>query len=92
MTDKTLIAFPLKDNIFIRRDDSEESFSGSDLLKPEIYRRLQSAGIVVAVGSEAEILNCNNHVIFRDRTARYITLNDEELVVVKEREVLCVLT
>jgi len=92
MTDKTLIAFPLRNNVFIKRDDSEPNFPGSVLEKPEIYQRLQSAGIVVAVGDETEILNINDHVIFRDRGARYIELGDEEIVVVEEEEVLCVLT
>ena len=86
------VIFPLRSNIFIRRDPSEENFPESLLIKPEIYQRLQSAGIVVAVGEEAEILNCGDHVIFRDRTARYIELADEELVVVEEGEVLCLLT
>jgi len=92
MINETLVAFPLRDNIFIRRDESDENFSGSLLLKPELYRRKQSAGVVVAVGPEAEILNVRDHVIFRDRTARYIELGDEEIVVVEEGEVLCVLT
>jgi co-chaperonin GroES (HSP10) len=88
---ETKIIFPLRDNAFILRDDSEELFAGTVIYKPELYRRKQACGEVVALGGDCTNLVIGDKVIFRDRMSRLIDFQSQELVVCKEEEILCII-
>ena len=82
---ETKIIFPLRDNAFILRDDSEELFAGTVIYKPELYRSKQ------ACGEDFTNLVIGDKVIFRDRMSRLIDFQSQELVVCKEEEILCII-
>ena len=81
---------PMPGEVYIRRDPEEETFNGSFLIRPEWARRKQSAGVIIGIGDDVE-LNLGDHVIFSDRHLVAVELYGQELLVVKEEDVLAVL-
>lgn len=82
---------PMRDLVFVKRDEKDVFIKGSKLYMPDLYQREQSAGVVVGVGELTRVLNNGDRVIFPDRNAQYLDIFGTEIVVVKEEEVLCIL-
>lgn len=90
---------PLHDQILVRRLDAEDKTKGGIIL-PENTREKPCRGRVIAVGGGARDTNgrlrpldvkAGDLVLFGKWTGHEIKLDDDELLIMKEKEVLGVL-
>ncbi|MDR0571561.1 MAG: co-chaperone GroES [Rickettsiales bacterium] len=91
---------PILDRVVIKRREPEQKTSGGIII-PDNSKDKPSEGIVVAVGSGAKddkgniipmTLKKGDKVLFSKWGGTEFKLNDEELLVMKESDVLCILT
>ncbi len=91
---------PLHDRVTVRRVESEEKTAGG-LIIPESAKEKPSEGEVVAVGSGARDEDGNrvamdvkpgDRVLFGKWSGTEITLDGEELLIMKENDILGVMS
>jgi len=91
---------PLGDRVVIRKIDSEEKTSGG-LIIPDTAKEKPSKGEVVAVGSGARNdsgqimpmdLKIGDHVLFGKWSGTEVKVDGEDLVVMKESDILATIT
>ena len=90
---------PLGDNIIVRRIEAEEKTAGGIVL-PESAKEKPREGVVIAVGEgrmndkgvrNAPSVSKNDHVIFSSYAGTEVKIGGEELLIVREDEILAVL-
>lgn len=89
---------PLGDRIVVQRDDSEQTTSGG-LYLPETAKDKPSRGVVISVG-EGRLLkngtrvplqvNVGDHVLFTTYGPDEIKIDDQELLLMREEDVLAI--
>ncbi len=91
---------PLHDRVLVRRLDSEETTKGGIII-PDTAKEKPMEGVVVACGSGARDetgklqpldVTAGDHVVFNKWSGTEITVNGEELLVMKESDIMGVLT
>jgi chaperonin GroES len=87
---------PLHDRVLVRRVESEETTSGG-LIIPDSAKEKPQEGEVVAVGDGARkdtgelismAVNAGDHVLFGKWSGTEVTINGEELLIMKESDIL----
>ncbi|MDR2077681.1 MAG: co-chaperone GroES [Rickettsiales bacterium] len=87
---------PLQDRILVRREDAEEKTSGGIII-PDTSKEKPSKGIVVAVGDGARndkgdlvpmTLKVGDRVFFTKWGGTELKVDDEELLIMKESDIL----
>jgi chaperonin GroES len=87
---------PLHDRVLVRRVESEETTSGG-LIIPDSAKEKPQEGEVVAVGDGArkdtgELISMSvstgDHVLFGKWSGTEVTINGEELLIMKESDIL----
>ena len=90
---------PLGDRIVVRRDDVEETTAGG-LVLPSGSAEKPTRGVIVAVGngklladgSRGELqVKAGDHIIFTSYAPNEIKFGDEELLLMREEDVLAVI-
>ncbi len=90
---------PLGDRVLIKREDAEEKTSGGIII-PETSKEKPSKGTVVAVGDGARDekgnlipmnLKAGDKVFFSKWGGTEIKVDDEELVIMKESDILAII-
>ena len=90
---------PLGDRVLIKREDAEEKTSGGIII-PETSKEKPSKGIVVAVGDGARDekgnlipmnLKAGDKVFFSKWGGTEMKVDDEELVIMKESDILAII-
>lgn len=90
---------PLGDRLLIKREDAEEKTSGGIII-PETSKEKPSKGTVVAVGDGARDekgnlipmnLKAGDKVFFSKWGGTEIKVDDEELVIMKESDILAII-
>ncbi|RKY19537.1 MAG: co-chaperone GroES [Planctomycetota bacterium] len=90
---------PMGDNVIVRRIAAEEMSAGGIVL-PESAKEKPREGVVIAVGEgrmndqgvrHAPGLKQKDHVIFSSYAGTEIKIDGEELLIVREDEILAVL-
>ena len=90
---------PLGDRVLIKREDAEEKTSGGIII-PETSKEKPSKGTVVAVGDGAKDekgnlipmnLKAGDKVFFSKWGGTEIKVDDEELVIMKESDILAII-
>ena len=91
---------PLQDRVTVRRIESEEKTAGG-LIIPDTAKEKPAEGIVVAVGEGARkdsgeliamTLKAGDKVLFGKWSGTEITVDGEELLIMKESDVLGILS
>ena len=89
---------PLGDRIVVQRDDSEQTTSGG-LYLPETAKDKPSRGVVISVGEGRLLKNgtrvplqlqVGDHVLFTTYGPDEIKIDDQELLLMREEDVLAV--
>ncbi|KEO55262.1 co-chaperone GroES [Thioclava pacifica] len=87
---------PLHDRVLVRRVDSDEKTKGG-LIIPDTAKEKPSRGEVIAVGPGARDENgkhielavkAGDHILFGKWSGTEITLDGEELLIMKESDIL----
>jgi chaperonin GroES len=87
---------PLQDRILVRREDAEEKTSGGIII-PDTSKEKPSKGIVVAVGGGTRndrgdlipmTLKVGDRVFFTKWGGTELKVDDEELLIMKESDIL----
>ena len=90
---------PLGDRVLIKREDAEEKTSGGIII-PETSKEKPSKGTVVAVGDGARDekgnlipmnLKAGDKVFFSKWGGTEIKVDEEELVIMKESDILAII-
>lgn len=90
---------PLGDRVLIKREDAEEKTSGGIII-PETSKEKPSKGTVVAVGDGARDekgnlipmnLKTGDKVFFSKWGGTEIKVDDEELIIMKESDILAII-
>ena len=90
---------PLGDRVLIKREDAEEKTSGGIII-PETSKEKPSKGTVVAVGDGARDekgnlipmnLKAGDKVFFSKWGGTEIKVDDEELIIMKESDILAII-
>lgn len=90
---------PILDRVVIKREDAEEKTSGGIII-PDNSKEKPSKGTVIAVGDGGRddkgnlipmILKIGDKVLFTKWGGTEFKLNDEELLVMKESDVLAII-
>ncbi|EET48485.1 co-chaperone GroES [Thalassobium sp. R2A62] len=91
---------PLQDRVTVRRIESEEKTAGG-LIIPDTAKEKPAEGIVVAVGEGARkdsgeliamTLKADDKILFGKWSGTEITVDGEELLIMKESDVLGILS
>ena len=91
--------FPLHDRVLIRRIEGEEKTAGG-LIVPDSAKEKPQEGEVVAIGPGARDesgklipidLKAGDRVLFGKWSGTEVKINDEELIIMKESDVMGVL-
>ncbi|MEO1239882.1 MAG: co-chaperone GroES [Pseudomonadota bacterium] len=91
---------PLHDRVLVRRVDSEETTRGG-LIIPDSAKEKPSEGEVVAVGEGARkdsgeliemAVSAGDKILFGKWSGTEITLDGEELLIMKESDILGIIT
>ena len=87
---------PLHDRVLVRRTESEEKTAGG-LIIPDSAKEKPSEGEIVAVGSGAKAedgtvtpldVKAGDRVLFGKWSGTEVTVNGEELLIMKESDIL----
>ncbi|HHM12216.1 MAG TPA: co-chaperone GroES [Planctomycetaceae bacterium] len=90
---------PLGDRVVVRRDESEEKTAGGILL-PDTAKDKPARGHIVSVGDGRMLDNGNrvplqvkvgDHVLFSSYAGETFKVDDEELLLMREDEILAVI-
>lgn len=90
---------PIFDNVLVKRDTPEETTEGGIII-PTSSQDKQYTGKVVSIGDGKPLANGKIHpcsvsvgdrVIFGDRTGVEVEVNNEQLLVMKETDILGVI-
>ena len=90
---------PLHDRVLVRRVESEEKTSGG-LIIPDSAKEKPSEGEVVACGEGARkdsgelvpmAVAAGDRILFGKWSGTEITIDGEELLIMKENDILCVM-
>ncbi|MDG1803064.1 MAG: co-chaperone GroES [Paracoccaceae bacterium] len=91
---------PLQDRVTVRRIESEEKTAGG-LIIPDTAKEKPAEGIVVAVGEGARkdsgeliamTLKADDKILFGKWSGTEITVDGEEMLIMKESDVLGILS
>lgn len=91
---------PLHDRVLVRRVESEEKTSGG-LIIPDSAKEKPAEGKVVACGEGARkdsgeliamAVSEGDHVLFGKWSGTEVTVNGEELLIMKESDILGIIT
>ena len=91
---------PLHDRVLVRRVESEEKTAGG-LIIPDSAKEKPSEGEVVSVGAGARkdsgeliemAVSAGDRILFGKWSGTEVTVNGEELLIMKESDILGVLT
>lgn len=81
---------PLKDNLVIKPSMEEKKTKSGILLSSEDNKKPQ-IGIVVSVGPDVKDLNEKDKIIYKDYAGTNVNYNSEELLIIKEEDILAVI-
>jgi chaperonin GroES len=90
---------PLRDNVLVRRTESEEKTAGG-IIVPDSAKEKPQEGEIIAVGNGTKNENGNvitldvkqgDKILFAKWTGTEIKVNGEELLIMKESDILAVL-
>ena len=91
---------PLHDRVLVRRTESDEKTAGG-LIIPETAKEKPAEGIIVACGEGARkdsgelidmAVSAGDKVLFGKWSATEVTVNGEELLMMKESDILGIIT
>jgi len=91
---------PLHDRVLVRRVESEEKTAGG-LIIPDSAKEKPSEGEVVAVGAGARkdsgeliemAVSAGDRILFGKWSGTEVTVNGEELLIMKESDILGIMT
>ncbi len=91
---------PLHDRVLVRRLDQEETTKGGIII-PDTAKEKPMEGIVISAGSGARDehgklqpldVTAGDHVVFNKWSGTEITVDGEELLVMKESDIMGVIT
>lgn len=79
---------PLHDNVILKKEEVENKTSSGIILTTETKKE-PSVAVVVAVGAEckAEIKE-NDKVVYKEYSGTNIKINDDEFIVISEKDIL----
>lgn len=90
---------PLEDRLLIRRDEAEQITAGGVVI-PDNARRDLTRGVVLAAGPgkfvpewnqrQDMVVQTGDHVAFERWAGAHIRVGDEDLIVIRESEVLAI--
>lgn len=75
---------PLRDNVVIKQQTEEET--KSSFYVPD--DNAQGIGEVIAVGSDVEVIEVGDRVLYTDYAADLFTVNKEKLILIKSTGIL----
>jgi chaperonin GroES len=90
---------PLQDRVLVRREGAEEKTSGGIII-PDTSQEKPSKGVVVAVGTGARddkgsiipmTLKIGDHVFFTKWGGTELKIDGEELLIMKESDILAII-
>ena len=91
---------PLHDSVLVRRTESDEKTAGG-LIIPETAKEKPAEGIIVACGEGARkdsgelidmAVSAGDKVLFGKWSGTEVTVNGEELLMMKESDILGIIT
>jgi chaperonin GroES len=91
---------PLHDRVLVRRVESDETTKGG-LIIPDSAKEKPEEGVVVSVGEGARkesgelipmAVKANDHILFGKWSGTEVTIDGEELLIMKESDILGVIS
>ncbi len=82
---------PLADNLIIKRLEAEEK-TASGIVLPDSAKEKPEQGEVVAVGKDVKEVKKGDRVIFGKYSPNEVKMGEEDYLVVKEEDVLAVVS
>ena len=82
---------PLKERVFVKYSSEEERTKGG-LYIPDSAKEKPQRGTVQAVGSEVKGLKKGDQILFDRYSGSKIKLDDEEYLIIKEEDILGILS